>query len=98
MENEKQQAATAANAASRGLPCFDDEEKMSCAIASKTTRGTISVCEEEKTYPPRRAWRRCQGRSIFAAFVSEAKGRVRSVFAGILNCGHSPRLLLHDSN
>ena len=43
MENEKQQAATAANAASRGLPCFDDEEKMSCAIASKTTRHDLRL-------------------------------------------------------
>ena len=92
MENEKQQAATAA---SRGLPCFDDEEKMSCAIASKTTRHDLRL--EGKTHPPCVAWRRCQGQSIFAAFVSEAKGRVRSVFAGILNCGHSPRLLLHDA-
>ena len=46
-ENEKQQAATA----SRLLPCFDDEEKMSCAIASKTTRHDLRL-EEKKTHPP----------------------------------------------
>ena len=72
MENEKQQAATAANAASRGLPCFDDEEKMSCAIASsETTRHDLRL-EGGEDAPAV-----SQGQSIFAAFVSEAKGCVR---------------------